>query len=271
MFDTLDIILSFVIIIFILSLIAESVQSILKRILNSKTKQAIDGIREIVKTVTDTDIAKKELVGLKKRFRVSDLMVDNMRVIVEEMGNLDVVKQGLSNKSLSIDALESKLDAEIENLKEKYITHMRQVSVIVALILCTVLNADSLQMVEKISSDKAVRQMIIQSEYIQKKLGTEERTEKKAPGPAEEKEAIKKDLASISDIVGEYQGLNIGIKWGSTKRDFLDLKDSTQQIFFIIKKMVGIMITVALVSMGAPFWHDTLETLFGLKNKLRKG
>jgi hypothetical protein len=32
---------------------------------------------------------------------------------------------------------------------------------------------------------------------------------------------------------------------------------------------IGIALMVLLVSMGAPFWHDVLESLFGLKNRIR--
>jgi hypothetical protein len=32
---------------------------------------------------------------------------------------------------------------------------------------------------------------------------------------------------------------------------------------------VGILLSIALVSLGAPFWHDALEAMFGLKSRLR--
>lgn len=32
----------------------------------------------------------------------------------------------------------------------------------------------------------------------------------------------------------------------------------------------GWLLMAALLSLGAPFWHDTLESLFGLKNFLRQ-
>jgi hypothetical protein len=33
----------------------------------------------------------------------------------------------------------------------------------------------------------------------------------------------------------------------------------------------GIVLSTLLVSLGAPFWHDVLETVFGLKNRVRLG
>lgn len=32
---------------------------------------------------------------------------------------------------------------------------------------------------------------------------------------------------------------------------------------------IGILLSVLLVSLGAPFWHDLLESLFGFKNRIR--
>jgi hypothetical protein len=43
--------------------------------------------------------------------------------------------------------------------------------------------------------------------------------------------------------------------------------DSTQQLFHMLFGWLGM---AALLSIGAPFWHDALETLFGVKNLLRK-
>ncbi|HYG81953.1 MAG TPA: hypothetical protein VD861_16265, partial [Pyrinomonadaceae bacterium] len=37
-----------------------------------------------------------------------------------------------------------------------------------------------------------------------------------------------------------------------------------------IKTLLGWALTVMLLSVGAPFWQDALESLFGVKNLLRK-
>lgn len=36
-----------------------------------------------------------------------------------------------------------------------------------------------------------------------------------------------------------------------------------------IRWWIGIIASTLLVSLGAPFWHDLLETVFGLKNRIR--
>ena len=38
----------------------------------------------------------------------------------------------------------------------------------------------------------------------------------------------------------------------------------------VIETIFGWAVMTLLLSVGAPFWQDTLESLFGLKNMLRK-
>ena len=281
MFDTLDTIIGFVVIIFILSIIAQSAQALLKRFLNSKTSIVVNRIKEILDNITPKEAAyivtlKGEFDAIKKtikkRYRFSEFTADNLRAVADEMG-----KVGAAGKSsfgtADIDAIKSKiiskLESESKNLQERYAHYMGHMSVAIALIISVGLNADSLQMMEKIGSDKVVRQTLAQSDYL-----TKLSAEKKADEPAgaasskEEAERLKKDLADVSDLMKEYQGLNIGVKWNKTWEDFMKTS-GWAEVFFILQKLVGLLITAALVSMGAPFWHDTLESLAGLKNTLR--
>jgi hypothetical protein len=39
---------------------------------------------------------------------------------------------------------------------------------------------------------------------------------------------------------------------------------------YLFKQAAGWAIMVMLLSVGAPFWQDTLESLFGIKNLIRK-
>ena len=281
MFDTLDTIIGFVVILFILSIIAQSAQALLKRFLNSKTSIVVNRIKEILDNITPKEAAyivtlKGEFDAIKKtikkRYRFSEFTADNLRAVADEMG-----KVGAAGKSsfgtADIDAIKSKiiskLESESKNLQERYAHYMGHMSVAIALIISVGLNADSLQMMEKIGSDKVVRQTLAQSDYL-----TKLSAEKKADEPAgaasskEEAERLKKDLADVSDLMKEYQGLNIGVKWNKTWEDFMKTS-GWAEVFFILQKLVGLLITAALVSMGAPFWHDTLESLAGLKNTLR--
>ena len=282
MFDTLDTIIGFVVIIFILSIIAQSAQALLKRFLNPKTSIVVNKIKEILDKITPEEAAKMEILkgefnvvknALKKKYKFSEFTVDNLKAVADEVG-----KAGPAGKAsfgaADIENIKSKitagLESESKNLQERYTHYMGQMSVAIALIISVGLNADSLQMMEKIGSDKAVRQALVQSDYLTK-LSAEKKADKPAGAASskEETERLKKNIAGVSDLMKEYQGLNIGVKWSKTGEDFMKTSGWTT-VFFILQKLVGLMITATLVSMGAPFWHDTLESLTGLKNKLRE-
>lgn len=43
-----------------------------------------------------------------------------------------------------------------------------------------------------------------------------------------------------------------------------------ESIWRALRALLGWFIMTMLLSVGAPFWQDMLESLFGLKNKLRQ-
>lgn len=74
-----------------------------------------------------------------------------------------------------------------------------------------------------------------------------------ASGPRSSAEA---DRAALNDLLSESGAL---LAFQPPKgKDFRDPK-----------WWFGILVSVIFVSLGAPFWHDLLETIFGLKSRLR--
>jgi hypothetical protein len=80
-------------------------------------------------------------------------------------------------------------------------------------------------------------------------------------------EDLKKQGEEVNELVGTYKSFGIepltwqqfynGVTFNAPARD-------------IFETIVGWAIMVMLLSAGAPFWQDTLESLFGLKNLLRQ-
>lgn len=283
MFDTLDMLIGFVIIIFILSIIAQSAQAFLKRFLNPKTNIVVNRIKEILDNVTPEEAAKIGMIksefdavkkAVKKKHRFSEFTVDNLKDVMDEVSKAGAAANKTISGAADIEGVKSKITAKLESeakgFQGKYEHHMGQMALAIALFISIGLNADSLQMMEKIGSDKAVRQALVQGDYLHT-LSAGQKTDEQSvtSSSKEETERLKKDIAGISDLMKEYQGLNIGVKWSRTWEDFIKTS-GWKAVFFILQKICGLLITAALVSMGAPFWHDTLESLTGLKNKLRK-
>lgn len=276
MFDTLDIMISFIIVIFILSLLVQSLQSILKRLFRMKTRQAVNYARDIFGSLQGAlplEAIQKELGVLEKKMRVPELDAASMETLIGKIMDLGAVKDHLKGEPTALENVKSaaldRLAQDVDLVKEHYVSSMKHLSLLLAVFVSLALNADSLQMIEKISSDKTVRQIIVQTNYIQQTLRPPTRKPVHSSGASSARESIKSDLADISLLAREYEGLNIGIKWSSTTDDFSSLADKRERILFILKKLVGILITAVLVSMGAPFWHDILQAMFSLKDRLK--
>lgn len=91
-------------------------------------------------------------------------------------------------------------------------------------------------------------------------------------------EDLKKNLAEIKGFAAASQdfGLSpltwrqLGLWWGTfTDRPFVSAQWWGYR-FGDLKHILSWALTVLLLSVGAPFWQDTLESLFGVKNLLRK-
>ena len=117
---------------------------------------------------------------------------------------------------------------------------------------------------------------------------------KETPTPADAAAAANKSKEELAEGIKQLQGLvvqaeGLGLKpltpqqvsafvWGTgvwEYRDPADGKLKPQPFFWVraahgLKVLLGWTIMALLLSVGAPFWQDALESLFGIKNLLRK-
>lgn len=100
-----------------------------------------------------------------------------------------------------------------------------------------------------------------------------------APTPAGTSvEDLKKNLAEIKGYAAASQdfGLSpltwqqLGFWWNTFTDKPLISAQWWGHRFDDLKRILSWALTVLLLSVGAPFWQDTLESLFGVKNLLRK-
>jgi hypothetical protein len=91
-----------------------------------------------------------------------------------------------------------------------------------------------------------------------------------SPTPAESPatiEEVQEQVAKVDTLVRTYQSFGIQpVTWQQVK----DVSAGKYSFGDAIETLLGWAIMVMLLSAGAPFWQDTLESLFGLKNLLRQ-
>lgn len=118
---------------------------------------------------------------------------------------------------------------------------------LIALILAAVLNADTVDIVKRLAGDRTLREAIVAS------ADTYVKEEGKA-AVAQQPSEVKNPFEDLSE---EINTIGFPIGW--------DEKNVPKDCCGIFLKIVGILLTGAAVSLGAPFWFDLLNKLVNLR------
>ena len=158
----------------------------------------------------------------------------------------------------------------MQSFEERYARSMKSVALALSFIVVVALNANLFGIYRQISTSDTMRNLIVQSSSVV----VQKLRDQQAAGQLNEQQAnakinelaneslnqIKQD-ASLYTSFGFSGPQWIGEAWENRG------KITAYQVF---ETLLGWLIMTALLSVGAPFWQDVLESLFGLKNLLRK-
>ncbi|HEU4888688.1 MAG TPA: hypothetical protein VFV49_12445 [Thermoanaerobaculia bacterium] len=158
-----------------------------------------------------------------------------------------------------IDALESWFDTVMQGFEERYSRHMRSWAFAISLVVAVVMDANVVQLWNRLETDPQL--VTAKSTLIQKRFA-----DAAATTTSTDPKDLQTELAALEKTFdqsfGDAAALGLSVldpaEWWS--------RPLGQQATSI----VGWLIMAFLLSLGAPFWHDTLESLFGLKNLLRQ-
>lgn len=191
-------------------------------------------------------------------------------------------------------------DITMQSFEERYNRSMKSWAIVIAFLVVVVLNASFFNVYRSIASSGVVSNMLVEKGPEMLKL-SKERTasaqtaatpakpqERRELTPEEEKaERVKaqKELREAVEVVksdaNNYIGMGFApLQWEQVKHWLRGLipDRKTEQPWgnwwqsrkHDARVLLGWIIMTMLLSIGAPFWQDTLESLFGVKNLLRK-
>jgi hypothetical protein len=163
--------------------------------------------------------------------------------------------------------VEAWYDTIIRSFEERYTRSMRSFSMAISFAVVALLNANLFDIYREISANESKRDLIVQSgERIVSRL-----REQPAANSGQINQTLedwsRKSYGEIEQNVSLYTALGFtGPRW------IVDAWKNPQRPTSqkIVETVAGWLIMTMLLSVGAPFWQDTLESLFGLKNFLRK-
>jgi hypothetical protein len=177
--------------------------------------------------------------------------------------------------------LEESFDAVMQSFEERYTRSMKTAAIVISFLVVAFLNANFFSVYETIATSDAKREMIIQSQQqVSDALAhaaAAAPAADQAARDAQTQQAVKTWFETSRKEVDENASIFTGYgfrpvtlqdvwAWGRGWRDG-DLLTNTKHD---LKVLLGWLVMALLLSVGAPFWQDFLESLFGVKNVLRK-
>lgn len=125
----------------------------------------------------------------------------------------------------------------------------QKIQLILAIMAVLLLNADTVMLAKRFSTDKDLRAAVL-------------------------READNSKQMSASEIASKIETLSLPLGWAAEREDsrrfpwLVDMNETHPASAIagqVILKLIGLLITIAAVSLGAPFWFDTLSKFVNLR------
>lgn len=155
---------------------------------------------------------------------------------------------------LKLDQVEAWFDTVMQGFSERYSRGMKTCSFWISLAVVIALNANLFAIYKSVANDPAMQARIIDSSPKVQKLA---QASTQPTGQDEKK--LQEMIEGAKTEVGNLTGTYAGFGFEPFNYDNRDLTTPFGWLFMAI-----------LLSLGAPFWEDVLESLFGVKTLLRK-
>lgn len=160
-----------------------------------------------------------------------------------------------------LDTLESWFDTVMQGFEERYARNMRTWSFVIGLGVAIAMNANIVQVFQRFSSDDIERQRVIARGAVIQQQYTTQISAK--PADTQLINQMKTELAKNAETYNALGFTPMTMEtWGKiwAARWTPDFWET----------LIGWLVMAFLLSLGAPFWHDALESLFGVKNLLQQ-
>ena len=226
-----------------------------------KTAEILDLVASVQAKVKDdlgTAKGRPEEVSLSELNDVLDKLNESLRVA----GQSAEAAVGLLGARLK--QVDEWFDTVMLGFEERYNRGMRTWGIVISILVAFSLNANLFRIYRNIASNPAKRELIVHSKesVIQQLKGNAAVYD----CDKQQKDALEQAVCDIDRSSTIY--LSYGLGWPPWDQiSSTVFKDGSSILIWVI----GCLATGLLLSVGAPFWEDALESLFGIKNLLRKG
>jgi hypothetical protein len=193
-------------------------------------------------------------------------------------------------KALKVrDRVETVYNSTMEQASREYTKNMRYWAIFTGLLIAITMNADLFIIYEDITSNSTIRtELVAKAEGISQRVEILNAKIEAAEKTDTDKETLKLIATSTKEGAEELAGTldNAGLKLGWEHEPWVgweeakdDPKNKGQKIEahwvdggewkWAFNKIIGLIASALLIGFGAPFWHDLLTSLVGIKKVLR--
>jgi hypothetical protein len=223
----------------------------------------------------EQDLALAQQQNLAPAVTVLTAGADGLRLIAEGVGALQGAVEGaLANLSKA----ETWYDTVMQSFEERYTRSMKTWGLIISFLVVAVLNANFFTVYRNIAASDVLRNNIIQAnDAIAKQYAERAQVNNAAEANQSLQQWYSQSRGQIASDAALYTGLGFTPLRPADIGDWFNYQNSSwktatrwqywSQPFYTL---AGWIVMALLLSVGAPFWQDTLESLFGIKNFLRK-
>ncbi len=196
--------------------------------------------------------------------RLGDSFLDkkNMEWILNKLGDL-------ADKKIDLEGIEARLEVHLSNVKYAFEKRIKNIAVVVGLAVCLALNINAFSIWNTLFKDQQMRSEFAGS-YAEAALALVEQNEEEAgysepPDVEGEREELKKRTDAILDQLKQFQA-DVSFGVGRIWRDPPKEKDWLGFLY----EFMGSLLTGIFISIGAPYWHDLLRALAGIRQRKKK-
>ena len=161
------------------------------------------------------------------------------------------------------DSIATWYDPIMQGFEERYARHMRTWAFIISVIVTVMVDANLPRLYKRMATDEVSKQRVLaEAETIQQRYVAQI-----AQARDQNNQPLLRELTSrlndeLDEATASYPALGLELI------DFDAFWNRTSALEKT-KIILGWTLMAFLLSLGAPFWHDALQSLFGLKNFLR--
>jgi hypothetical protein len=212
-----------------------------------------------------------------------DQAAASLQQLAAEISKLrNLVDQELAPLHAKLGEVNTWFDTVMQSFTERYARGMKTWAVVISTVVVICLNANVFKIYDAVSGNEVLRQnlltegaKLVDQPAKPASTDTTATTTAATTTPAQ----LKADTQKTNDLVQRYTELGFQpITFEAVKEWWTSVSSGTDTGGHTwldrragdVRTLVGWLIMVLLLSLGAPFWEDALESLFGVKNLIRQ-